>query len=539
MDSFDYIIVGAGSSGCVLANRLSEDKDSRVLLLEAGGSNRSPLYHIPIMMRIVSRRRSNLWDLKTDPEPHCNNRVFAPPRGRVLGGSSSVNAMIYARGHPMDYEQWRQSGLTGWGFADVLPYFKRSEGSWREPDQFHDVQGPLKVTRSNNVVPFYDFFADSAEKAGFKKSADFNGPEPEGIAKPDMTIGNGRRSSTAYIFLKPAMSRPNLTVETRALAHRVIVENGKAVGVEYSQDGQVKVARCEREIVLSGGAYNSPHLLLLSGIGPADELRENGVGVVLDRPAVGKNLQEHVNVITVVEPKDPISLDGQLRFDRLTLAAIQWGLFRTGLFANFPTSAVGFVRVREESERPDIEIISTPVWQDSNIWFPGIKKAAGHRFTTRLAVLHPRSRGFVGLHSSDPARPPRILWNLFSDPYDLETLREGIKAARRIHESSPYKELLKSELVPGARIKTDAEIEEWLRDNCQTAQHPAGSCRMGADDDAVVDEQLRVKGIDGLRVADCSIMPYVTGCNTNAPAIMIGEKCADMMRGRSLPPADI
>ena len=539
MASFDYIVVGAGSAGCVVASRLSEDPTKRVLLLEAGGSNRSLLYHIPIMMRIVSRRRSNLWDIKTDPEEGANNRVFAPPRGKVIGGSSSINAMIYARGHPLDYDQWRQSGLDGWGYADLLPYFKRSEGSWRENDAYHNDSGELKVSRSPEVDIFYKLFADSAAAAGLKLTPDFNGADPEGISWPDMTLRGGWRSSAARQFLRPAENRRNLTIEINALAHKVIVENGKATGVEYSQDGAVKVARCDGEVVLSGGTYNSPHLLLLSGIGPADELRAHGIDVIADRPDVGRNLQEHVNVITVVEPKDPISLDSKLRYDKLTIEALKWGLFRSGLLASFPTSAVGFVRVRPESERPDVEIISTPVWQDSNPWFPGIKKRAGHRFTTRLAVLHPRSRGYVKLHSADPARPPRVKWNLFSDPIDLETLREGVKLARRIHDSGPYKSLLKGEIAPGPNVKTDAEIDEWLRNNCQTAQHPASTCRMGTDDDAVVDAELRVKGVEGIRVADCSIMPYVTGCNTNAPAIMIGEKCADLIRGRRLPAAEV
>ncbi len=534
--NFDYIIVGGGSAGCVLASRLSENAGQRILLLEAGGADRHPLISIPLAMRFVSQNPALRWDFETEPEPHANNRRLTPPRGRVLGGSSSINAMIYARGNPLDYDQWRQLGLEGWGYADVLPYFKRSEDSWRGGDDYHATGGPLKTSPLGLDSPLYDLFSTSAEKLGFPKSSDYNGAEPEGVARPDMTIGNGRRASTARVFLRPAMKRPNLRVETGALGHRVLVEGGRAVGVEYGQGGQVLSATAEREVILAGGSYNSPQLLLLSGIGPADELKALGIEPVLDRAQVGKNLHDHVNAVSSFDLGKPVSLDSLLRFDRISLSALRWSLFHSGPLANFPTSCVCFLRVHEQSERPDLEFLISPVWPDARMWFPGIRKPVGHRFTNRMAVLHPRSRGALTLRSSDPRAMPRILWNLFDDPADLDTLKKGMKTMRAIYATPPLADVVDKELSPGPAVKTEAEIEEWLRDNCQTAQHPAGTCLMGADQDSVVDEKLRVRGIDGLRVADCSIMPDVVGSNTNAPTIMIAEKAANMIQDRAAPP---
>lgn len=530
---FDYIIVGAGSAGCVLANRLSAEPNNRVLLLEAGGRDNHPAMRMPLaMMSLVLNPKFN-WPFETEPEPHCYNRRMPIPRGKVFGGSSSINAMIYARGHPGDYDQWRDMGLDGWGYDDLLPLFKRSENHWRGGSDFHGGSGEMAVSPVLATSAFYEQFATAAEAAGFPRSADHNGDQSEGIAPIEVTIDkNGRRASTARAFIHPVMSRPNLTIEVNALVRRVLIENGGAVGVEFEQDGIVETAHADQEVVLSGGTYNSAQLLLLSGIGPADELAEFGIESVVDSPGVGKNLQEHVNAVVTVKVNKPLSLDPMLRFDRMVGSVLQWLFLGTGNASSMPFGGLGFVRTQADSARPDVELIPSPIGPEARLWFPGLRKPLGHQLSCRVATLHPASRGAVTLRSANPADPPRIFWNLLDDPQDLHTLRDGVKAVRDIFNQQPLKSALAAEVTPGDQITSDAQIEDWLRRNCWSAAHPAGTCRMGVDDEAVVDGALRVNGVQKLRVADCSIMPRVVGGNTNAPSIMIGEKAADLILQR-------
>jgi choline dehydrogenase len=539
MEHFDYIIVGAGSAGCVLANRLSADARNKVLLVEAGGQDRHPFLHIPLAMPLVSTGNSKfLWNIKTEPEPFCHNRVFEPPRGKVMGGTSSINAMIYARGHPSDFDQWAQMGLKGWSYREVLPYFKRSEGNWRGETDFHGGEGPLKTRLTGTKNSLHQFLVNAAQPMGIPITEDFNGSQTEGLAVPDMTIGRGQRSSAATAFLQPALKRPNLTVHSGAHVHKLLFSGKKATGIRYARKGQLLDVTAGQEIILSGGTYHSPQLLLLSGIGPAEHLQKFNIDVIANRAEVGKNLQEHANAFLDFDLAQPLSLNNNLRLDRLAVSALRYLFTRQGPLADFPLTTVGFLKVHEESDRPDIETIAVPIWQDERPWFPGFRQPTAHRYAMRIAQLHPRSRGWVKLNSADPMTPPKIQWNLLKDEYDLITLREGLKLLRILFKQQAFDGTIESEMSPGAEIASDEEIDDWIRGHCGTAQHPSSTCRMGSDDQAVVDDELRVKGVDGLRVADCSVMPLLVGGNTNAPTIMIAEKASDMILGKpALEPA--
>ncbi|HVV92352.1 MAG TPA: choline dehydrogenase [Hyphomicrobiales bacterium] len=538
-NSFDYIIIGSGSAGAVVAARLSEDRDVRVLLLEAGGRDTHPFQLMPIAFLKVANHRNFNWAYETEPEPGLNGRRLPIPRGKTLGGSSSINAMIAIRGNPRDYDLWRQQGLDGWGYADVLPYFKRLEHHWRGASDYHGGDGPVHIT----PVDFPDMMLaplqQASAAAGYAVNDDPNAAVQDGFSRIDATIGDGRRASTARAYLYPAMGRPNLTIEMGALTTRIVVEHGRAVAVDYVQGGERKQARAEREIVLSGGSYNSPQILMLSGIGPADHLREVGIAPVHDLPGVGQNLAEHPNILNVYAARDRVGLTRYLRLDRAAWWGARWYLGHVGPFATNGAAANIFLRSREGLERPDLQLTTLSASNSADLWFPGATKPPTFCFTVRIGDLHPHSRGWVKLRSADPAAKPRILFNMFAEKIDLDTMVRGIRATREVYATSPMRELIERELTPGAAAESDADLEAFIRANAGHRSHPIGTCRMGTDDGAVLDAELRVRGIEGLRVADASVMPDMPSGNTNLPTIMIGEKAADLIRGRRLPPAEL
>jgi choline dehydrogenase len=536
---YDFIIVGGGTSGCVLAERLSADPAHRVLLLEAGRPNRNQLLRIPMTARNFWTNEKYLWNYQSEPEPSVNGRRIPVPRGKILGGSGAINGMLYARGHPRDYDQWRQLGLDGWSYEDVLPYFKRVDRDSRGATAYHGDAGPLAISRTVAANPLTPSFAAAAKEVGIPFNDDQNGADSEGFGVPDLTIDKGERASTYSAFLRPAMARPNLTVLTYAQATRIVVENGRAVGVEYVREGNSHVAHAAREIVLSGGAYNSPQLLMLSGIGPADELRKVGIKPIHDLPGVGRNLQDHAGVSVINLANEPVGLVDNLRWDRLILSVLRWGVTGGGPVSRMPVVANGWYRSRPELERPDIQTLIGANGPTAGPWFPGIKKPAPRMFASRSGLQHPESRGWMTLASADPFAHPRIFFNLFSAPGDLAVLRHAVRKVREIFAAKPVAHLMGREIVPGAERRTDAQLDEFIRNTTTTAYHPVGTCAMGNDEHAVVDARLRVRGIAGLRVADASIIPTITGGNTNAPAVMIGDKAAAMILGQELPRAEI
>ncbi|MEO0031725.1 MAG: hypothetical protein RIS94_1483 [Pseudomonadota bacterium] len=534
----DFIIVGAGSAGCVLANRLSADPHTRVTLIEAGGADRHPLMKMPfafMKLQFVPRLGWGYW---SEPEPELGGRKLWLPRGRCLGGTSSINGMVYSRGHPLDYDEWEALGADGWGWRDVLPYFRKSEASWRGTGPHHGADGPLTVSPVDVAGPVFDATMATARALGHKVIDDQHGPETgEGFAPPEVTVDRGRRASSATQYLHPVRHRPNLTVMTGVLVHRVVVEGGRAVGVEISDRSGQRVLRAEREVILSAGTYNSAKTLLHSGIGPADELAALGIPVVADLPGVGRNLQEHPLTGIGYELNQPVGFENALRFDRLALNVAKFALGLNTRATQLPVTSFGFVRTQDGLDRPDIKANIYPTRLDGRVWFPGIRKGAGHAMSVFSVLLRPHSRGSVTLRSANPADTPIIRINMFQDRRDLETMRRSIHRLREFFATQPLAGMVGKELMLGKSVQTDADIDAHHRKTCILAHHPAGTCAIGQDAMAVVDPQLRVHGIAGLRVADASVMPRVIGGNTNAPVIMIGEKASDLILGNRAPAA--
>jgi choline dehydrogenase len=525
----DYIVIGAGSAGAVVAARLSEDPAVRVTLIEAGRRERHPLLAMPIAFPMVMMDQRFNWSYMGEEEPFADNRRIRQPRGKGLGGSSLINGMLYARGNARDYDEWRQLGLEGWAWDDVLPFFRKSENHWGAEDAFHGKGGPLSVTKHVPDNKLFPRFIESVEKCGYKVQGDHHGPDQEGWGSPDINIHKGRRGSTAARFLYPAMKRPNLTVLTGALTTRIEVTGGRALAVHYRQDGQDHRLEAGREIIVSGGAYNTPQILLLSGIGPAEELRELGIGVVHDLPGVGMNLQDHPSIAMVTGAQYDMTLNPELRFDRLTASVIEWALLGKGRIANMPVTANGFVKTRPDLERPDGQCLFQPTTIFARPWFPGIRKPAPDVIAMACVLLRPEGRGWVKLLDADPTSKPRILNNVLSTENDRAFFRRIIRQIREIWATSPLAEVLTEETLPGKAVQSDAEIDAWVRSAVSTALHPVGSCAMGTGPEAVCDAQLRVHGLEGLRIADASVMPRIVGGNTNAASIMIGEKAAHMI----------
>ncbi len=519
---YDYIIVGAGSAGCVLANRLTEDPSVKVLLLEAGGADSRREIHIPAAFSKLFQTACD-WAYFTEAEPQLENRKLYWPRGKVLGGSSSINAMIYIRGNRKDYDQWAALGNPGWSFADILPYFKKSQNQERGPSEYHGTGGPLNVSDLRSANPLSLAFVEAAVEAGFTRNSDFNAASQEGFGTYQVTQQNGRRHSAADAYLRPAMGRPNLKVITAGHASGILFEGKRAVGVSFQQGESNRQERADREVILCAGAIGSPQLLMLSGIGPGPQLRTFSIPVVCDLPGVGRNLQDHPSVGLIYQCLEPVSLASA---ESLT-SLLRYVCFKKGLLTSNVGEAGGFVKSSSACPTPDIQFHFAPGYFKNH----GSEKIKEHAFSFGPTLVRPCSKGSISLRSSNPLDSPRILANYFADARDLDAIVEGIKVARAISRSSALARYRGRELFPGDDIQGDAGFRDYARRITETLYHPVGTCKMGNDAEAVVDSELRVHGVEGLRVVDASIMPIVPGGNTNAPTIMVAEKAADLIKG--------
>lgn len=525
----DFVIVGSGSAGSAMAYRLSEDGKHSVIVIEYGGSDFGPLIQMPAALSYPMNMRRYDWGFQTEPEPHIGGRVLATPRGKVIGGSSSINGMVYVRGHARDFDHWAEQGATGWSYANVLPYFKRMENSKGGEDGWRGTSGPLHVQRGPRKNPLYTAFVEAGRQAGFETTDDYNGSKQEGFGPMEQTIHQGRRWSAANAYLKPALKRPNVRL-VNGFARRVVIENGRATGVEIENRSGIQVVRANREVIVAASSINSPKLLLLSGIGPAEQLRQHGIEVIADRPGVGQNLQDHMELYIQQESLQPITLYSKLNLFSKALIGAQWLFFKSGLGASNHFEAAAFVRSRPGVDYPDIQYHFIPI----AIRYDGKAAAKAHGFQAHVGPMRSKSRGSVTLRSPDPWEKPVIRFNYMSHPDDWADFRHCIRLTREIFGQKAFDLYRGREISPGAHVQTDEQLDDFIRQHVESAYHPCGTCRMGRADDpmAVVDPECRVIGVEGLRVADSSIFPRVTNGNLNAPSIMTGEKAADHVLGR-------
>ena len=535
-DEFDYVIVGAGSAGCVLADRLTESGEHSVLLLEYGGSDRSLYIQMPAALSIPMNMPRYNWFFYTEPEPGLGGRRLHTPRGKVLGGSSSINGLVYVRGNPLDFERWASEGAGGWAYRDVLPYFKRTERRAGGGDTYRGADGKVDTRYGRLDNPLNKVWLEAGQQAGYPFTADMNAFQQEGFGRMDMTVGGGRRASAANAYLRPAMQRRNLAVRTHALATRVLFEGRRAVGVAYRRGNEEHVARARREVIMSAGPIQSPKLLKLSGVGPAQELARHGIQVVHDLPGVGENLQDHLEFYFQVASTQPITLYSHTSAFRKALVGMRWLLTKDGLGASNHFETGGFIRSRAGVRYPNIQYHFLPM----AVSYDGSSLAQEHGFQAHVGPMRSQSRGWVRLSSADPIEKPKVFFNYLSRPEDLEEMRACVRLTREIFGQAAFAPYRGREIQPGAAVQSDEQIDEFVRQHVESAYHPSCSCRMGSADDpqAVVDAQTRVIGLEGLRVVDSSIMPSITTGNLNAPTLMLAEKAADHIRGKPLLPPE-
>ncbi len=532
----DYVIVGAGSAGCAMAYRLAE-AGKRVLVIEHGGTDMGPFIQMPAALSYPMNMPLYDWGFRTEPEPHLGGRTLATPRGKVMGGSSSINGMVFVRGHAQDFNHWDEQGATGWSYADVLPYFKRME-TWhggkdagQDHSAYRGTSGPLHVTRGPRKNPLFNAFVEAGRQAGYEVTGDYNGEKQEGFGPMEATIWKGQRWSAANAYLKPALKRENCQ-SIRAFARRVVIENGRAIGVEVERGGQIEVIRAKAEVILAASSINTPKILLLSGIGAADDLKALGIPVVADRPGVGANLQDHMDIYMQFASKLPVTLYKYWNLWGKAIIGAQWLFTGKGLGASNQFESCAFIRSDKGVDYPDIQYHFLPI----AVRYDGKAAAEGHGFQAHVGPMRSKSRGSVTLRSADPKDQPKILFNYMSHPDDWVEFRKCVRLTREIFGQKAFEPYVKHEIQPGAHYQTDEQIDDFIREHSESAYHPCGTARMGRADDpmAVVDPECRVIGVQGLRVADSSIFPRVTNGNLNAPSIMTGEKAADHILGRGM-----